>query len=52
MKWFGLAAILFAITACSTSAALAQNYGTVSDGSCSCKTRCDGGNSRFIRDIR
>jgi hypothetical protein len=47
VRWFGLAAILLAITTCPASPALAQNYGTVSDGSCSCKTRCDGGNSRF-----
>ena len=47
MRWFGLAAILLAITVCPASPTLAQNYGTVSDGSCSCKTRCDGGNSRF-----
>lgn len=47
MKRLGLAAIVFGIVACFASAALAQGWGKVSDGSCSCKTRCDGGNSTF-----
>jgi hypothetical protein len=47
MKRLGLAAIIFGIVACFASAALAQGYGNVSDGSCSCKTRCDGGKAIF-----
>jgi hypothetical protein len=47
MKWFALAVIMFASVTCLASPVSAQNYGAVSDGSCSCKTRCDGGNSRF-----
>jgi hypothetical protein len=43
----GLATIIFGIAAYFASAALAQSYGTISDGSCSCKTRCDGGKSIF-----
>jgi hypothetical protein len=47
MKWPAPVAVIFAIAVCLVLPASAQNYGTVSDGSCSCKTRCDGGNSRF-----
>jgi hypothetical protein len=47
MKRLGLAAIVFGIVACFGSVALAQGWGKVSDGSCGCKTRCDGGNSTF-----
>ena len=47
MKWFALPVIIFAIAACFASAALAQNCGKVSDGSCNCKTDCDGGRSSF-----
>jgi hypothetical protein len=47
VKWFGLATIIFVIAACFASAALAQNCGKVSDGSCNCKTQCDGGRSTF-----
>jgi hypothetical protein len=47
MKWFGLAMIILVIAACFASAALAQNCGKVSDGSCNCKTQCDGGRSTF-----
>jgi hypothetical protein len=46
MKCLGLATIIFGIAAYA-SAALAQGYGTISDGSCGCKTRCDGGNAIF-----
>ena len=42
----GLAMIILGVAAYFASAALAQ-LGTISDGSCSCKTRCDGGNSIF-----
>jgi hypothetical protein len=42
----GLAMIIYGVAAYFASAALAQ-LGTISDGSCSCKTRCDGGNSIF-----
>src|SRR5262245_16264755 len=41
MKRLGLATIIFGIVACFASAAPAQGWGKVSDGSCSCKTRCD-----------
>jgi hypothetical protein len=43
----GLAMIIYGIVAYLLSPALAQGLGTISDGSCSCKTRCDGGNSLF-----
>jgi hypothetical protein len=43
----GLAVIIFGIAACFASPALAQQIGTISDGSCLCKTRCDGGKSTF-----
>jgi hypothetical protein len=46
MKRLGPAIILFGITAFFAPPALAL-LGTISDGSCSCKTRCDGGNSIF-----
>jgi hypothetical protein len=47
--WRAAAVASFAIPCAATvaSAALAQGYGTVSDGSCSCKTRCDGGKAIF-----
>lgn len=47
MKWSALVTIIFAIAACFTSAAPAQNCGRVSDGSCNCKTQCDGVRSIF-----
>jgi hypothetical protein len=47
MKLLGLATIIFAIAAFFASAATAQNCGKVSDGSCNCKTQCDGGRSTF-----
>ena len=47
VKWSALVIIIFAIAACFASAALAQNCGKVSDGSCNCKTDCDGGRSSF-----
>jgi hypothetical protein len=47
MKCFGFATILFGIAVCFASAALAQNCGKVSDGSCNCKTQCYGGRSTF-----
>jgi hypothetical protein len=46
MKGLALAAVIFGIGVCFASEALAL-LGTISDGSCSCKTRCDGGNSIF-----
>jgi hypothetical protein len=47
MKRLGFATIIFGIVACFASTALSQGYGTISDGSCSCKTRCDGGKAIF-----
>jgi hypothetical protein len=47
MKGLALAAVIFGIGVCFASDALGQHFGTISDGSCSCKTRCDGGKSRF-----
>lgn len=47
MKRFALPAVSFAIATFFASAALAQNCGKVSDGSCNCKTQCDGGRSTF-----
>ena len=49
MKWSALVTIIFAIAASFASSALAQNCGRVSDGSCNCKTQCDGGRSSFSR---
>jgi hypothetical protein len=46
MKGLALAAVIFGMGVCFASEALAL-LGTISDGSCSCKTRCDGGNSIF-----
>ena len=43
----GLAMIIIGIAAYFASAALAQGFGTISNGSCRCKTGCDGGNSIF-----
>jgi hypothetical protein len=46
MKCVGLVMILVGITFCIVPSALAQ-YGAISDGSCRCKTLCDGGKSEF-----
>jgi hypothetical protein len=46
MKRLGFATIIFGMVACFASTALAQ-YGEVSDGSCNCKTQCDGSKSIF-----